>query len=107
MAVGGAAPPAGLDERFASAHVRLHRCNDAPLVGAHAATHGRVAREGVGDEMPVRSSVILSCARQRNARGARRDQDARSSTTYGPAWGHASALAESGKAIGKVTLSEF
>jgi hypothetical protein len=56
--------------------------------------------------MPVRSSVILSCARQRNARGERRDQE-RSSMTYGPAWGHASALAESGKAIGKVTLSEF
>jgi hypothetical protein len=43
-----AALPAGLDERFASAHGRLGRRNDVPLIGKRAATGGRGATEGAG-----------------------------------------------------------
>ena len=45
-AVGGAALPEGLDERFASAPVLFVAGNDAPLIGERAATRGRSATEG-------------------------------------------------------------
>jgi hypothetical protein len=52
-----AALPAGLDERFASAHGRLGRRNDVPLIGKRAATRGRTATEGSDGQASSRRRI--------------------------------------------------